>query len=92
MPLRLIPGNEFVTDLEARGFERTEFTEAGVDVWELKGKFYTVPLPVHTEFGHILYCPFAIELFYSHVLGTAAKCDTDDHDQKAYKVLPTKNS
>lgn len=92
MALRLIPEAEFFAQLQGRGFEKTDLQDGDITVWNLEGEPYTVPMPLHKDDGHNLYCPFAIELFFKHVFGEDSDIETNQHSDMAFNVVPIKST
>jgi hypothetical protein len=88
MALQLIPENIFLGQLEARGFEETKHRAGDLEVWTLNGDHYIIPMPVHTDENHRLYCPFAIELFFKHVFGEITSVKTNLHNNKDFNIVP----
>lgn len=91
MALALTSETDFFAQLEKRGFEKTEISEDDLVVWRLYGESYIVPMPVHKECDHRLYCPFAIELFFKHVFGEKSNIETNQHSNASFNVVPIKN-
>ena len=87
MALVLIPESKFFAELRKRGFVETHHREGDMSVWNLGDEPYTLPLPIHKEDGHNLYCPFAIELFYKHAFGEESSVETNRHGDKDYNVV-----
>ena len=92
MALKLILESEFVSQLQHRGFERTDLQEGCLVVWKLNGEPYTVPMPIYTENDYNLYCPFAIELFFKHVFGEKSDIEINQHENKNFNITSIKLS